>query len=137
MALSSAKISVSRDKSPSRSPLSPTIIHYRQKYQISTISQDYHREIKRHHHLQNTSRRQQHQKNQRTNKIFTRQKSPINSSWEIHKSSNGQIYYYNVVTDQSQWEKPPKEQLSSSITRKPIHSKRVRIINFFIIDLYF
>jgi hypothetical protein len=127
MDLSSAKISVSRDKSPSRSPLSPTIIHYRQKYQI------YHREIKRHHHLQNTSR-QQHKKTRRTNKIFTRQKSPINSLWEIHKSSNGQIYYYNVVTDQSQWEKPPKEQLSSSsITRKPIHSKRVRIIKILLL----
>jgi hypothetical protein len=50
MALSSRKAAVSRDQSPSRSPLSPTAIHYRQKYQIPRISQDYHREVKRRHH---------------------------------------------------------------------------------------
>jgi hypothetical protein len=100
MALSSANISAFRDRSPSRSPLSPTIIHYRQKYQIPKISHH-------HHH-----RKQQHQ-------------SPVNSLWEVHKSSNGQIYYYNVVTDQSQWEKPSREQFSSSIKKKSIHSKRV------------
>jgi hypothetical protein len=111
MALSSVKISTFRNRSPSCSPLSPTIIHYRQKYQIPKIS---------HHHL----RKQQHQ-NRRTNKSTTRQQSPLNSLWEVHRSSKGQIYYYNVVTDQSQWEKPPKEQFSSLITKKSIHSKRV------------
>ncbi len=113
MALSSAKISAFRDKSPSRSPLSPTIIHYRQKYQIPKISHH-------HHHL----RKQQHQ-NRRTNNSTTRQQSHLNSLWEVHKSSNGQIYYYNVVTDKSQWEKPSREQFSSSIKKKSIHSKRV------------
>jgi hypothetical protein len=113
MALSSANISTFRDKSPSRSPLSPTIIHYRQKYQIPKISHHHH------HH-----RKQQHQ-NRRTNNSTTRQQSPVNSLWEVHKSSNGQIYYYNVVTDQSQWEKPPKEQFSSLIKKKSIHSKLV------------
>jgi len=112
MALSSAKTSPFLNRSPSCSPFFPTITHYRQKYQIPKISH--------HHHL----RKQQHQ-NRRTNNSTTRQQSPVNSLWEVHKSSNGQIYYYNVVTDQSQWEKPPKEQFSSSIKKKSIHSKRV------------
>jgi hypothetical protein len=138
MAMSSAKVSISRDRSPSRSPLSPTVIHYHQKYQIEKASQDYHREIQRHHHLQkqqirNTS--QQHHQNRRINKISTRRQS--SSLWEVHRSSNGRIYYYNVITDQSQWEKPSREQLSSSIIKKSIHSKRVRNINTLIIDISF
>jgi hypothetical protein len=111
MALSSAKISPFLNRPPSCSPFFPTITHYRQKYQIPEISN---------HHLRN----QKHQ-NRRTNKSITRQQSPVNSLWEVHKSSNGQIYYYNVVTDQSQWEKPPKEKFSSLITKKSIHSKLV------------
>ena len=78
----STKSSTFRNRSPSHSPLSPTIIHYR------------------HHH-----RRKQKQ-------------SSLNSLWEVHRSSKGQIYYYNVVTDRSQWEKPAIEQSSSLITKK-------------------
>jgi hypothetical protein len=111
MALSSAKSSTFRNRSPSCSPLSPTIIQYRQKYPIPKIS---------HHHL----RKQQHQ-SRRTNKSVTRQQSPLNSLWEVHRSSKGQIYYYNVVPVQSQWGKAPKEQFSSLITKKFIHSKGV------------
>jgi hypothetical protein len=99
MALSSAKRSPFLNRSSSCSPFFPTIIHYRQKYQIPEIS---------HHHLRN----QQH-RNRRTNKSITRQQSPVNSLWEVRKSSNGQIYYFNVLTDQFQWQKPPKEQSSS------------------------
>jgi hypothetical protein len=54
---------------------------------------------------------------QETNKSTTRQQSPVNSLWEVHKSSNGQIYYFNVLTDQFQWKKPRKEQFSSLITK--------------------
>jgi hypothetical protein len=113
MALSSAKVSTFRNRSPSHSPLSPTIIHYRQKCQVPKIS---------HHHLR--IRKQKHQ-NQRTNKSTTRQQLSLNSLWEVHRSSKGQIYYYNVVTDRSQWEKPPTEQFSQLITKKSIHSTRV------------
>jgi len=62
---------------------------------------------------------------QETNKSTMRQQSPVNSLWEVYRSSNGQIYYYNVLTDQSQWKRPPKEQFSFLITKKSIHSKRV------------
>jgi hypothetical protein len=123
MAVSSANISAFRDRSPSRSPLSPTIIHYRQKYQIPKIP---------HHYLRN----QQH-RNRRTNRSITRQQSPVNSLWEVHKSSNGQIYYFNVLTDQSQWEKPPKEQFSSLITKNLFIQNEYESFNSFLIDLHF
>ncbi len=59
MVLSSRKAALSRDQCASDSPLSPTVIHYRQKYQILKVSQDYHREVKRHHQFRNTSRQHQ------------------------------------------------------------------------------
>ncbi len=129
MALSSTKVLVFRDKSPSHSPLSPTVIYYRQKYQRSKVSQDYRRDIRRQDHLQNSSR--PHHQHRRINRISARRQSPVHSLWEVHQSSNGQLYYYNAVTDQSQWEKPPREQLSSSISKKFIHSKRVIKFEFF------
>lgn len=136
MNLLSAKVSEFRDQSPSRSPLSPTVIHYHRKYRTEKNSQDYHKKIHqhhRHHHRQQIRHKSsnQHYQNRRINKISPRR--PSSSLWEIHTSSNGRIYYYNVVTDKSQWEKPSKEQLSSSssITKTFIDLKRVRYINSF------
>lgn len=81
------------NRSPSRSPRSPTILRYR----------------------------------------HSARRSSFNSSvWEIHRSSKGEIYYYNTVTDRSQWEKPPNEQLISKrlaifhCWKKSISAKRHR-----------
>ena len=89
-----------------KSPLSPTIIHYRQKYQIS--KDYYHRRKQR--EIRRSSFRYYNQK--------------INNIWQVHRSSTGQIYYYNTVTDQSQWEKPSKEQFSRSITKKSVNKHK-------------
>ena len=52
--------------------------------------------------------------------------------WEIHRSSKGRIYYYNVLTDRSQWEKPPNHQLfPGTQTKKKVFLKRSRSKNHF------
>ena len=99
-----------------KSPLSPTVVHYRQKYQRS---KDYH-----HRYLneqpQFSKSSYQHK---RSNK-----RSSSNNVWQVHQSSTGRIYYYNVITDRSQWEKPSNKQLSKSIKNKSVNKhKRVRI----------
>jgi hypothetical protein len=136
MALSSISIDIHRDDSRSRSPLSPTLIHYHQKYQSSNIE--------RHHRFQKQYRNSpiRHQYyNKKTRRITKRRQSFY--VWERHRSSNGRIYYYNIITDRSQWEKPPRDQfLSTSMTNKSpnkhsIYSKRVRYIDLFIVDLHF
>jgi hypothetical protein len=99
MSFSSVSGDIYRDHSPS---LSPTVIHYRQK-----ISQDYHRLQKLH---------------QRTKRNPSRRQSSY--IWKIHRSSTGRIYYYNKLTDQSQWEKPSTKQFSSSMRKKSNHDKR-------------
>ncbi|CAF3381071.1 unnamed protein product [Rotaria sp. Silwood1] len=133
MALSSISVDFHRDNSPSLSPLSPTVIHYHQKYKTRKFFQHNHREFERHSRIQkqqsrNISLRQYYHKS-KINKITKRRQSSY--LWEEHKSSNGRIYYYNTITDQSQWEKPSREQLSSSssirkksINKYHIHSKR-------------
>ena len=142
MSLSSAVNTNHRHNSPSVSPLSPTVIHYCQKYQRTEVAQ-YHdhrhcyQKQSTHHVSHRISTFRQYHHSPRTNRTHRRRQSP--NLWEVHKSSNGRIYYYNVITDRSQWEKPSKEQLShrlSSFTRKSmnthyVHSKRVRKKKFF------
>lgn len=118
MALPPSKNYLSRNKSPSRSPLSPTLIHYRQ-------TSSHHRDTRRHQHH-----------NRRAKRSLARQPSSFNSPWEVHQSSNGQTYYYNTFTDQSQWEKPPKEQLSSVIPKQSISSKRVGGFDSFLYQIF-
>ncbi|CAF1375213.1 unnamed protein product [Adineta steineri] len=128
MAFSSVSVAIHRDNSPSLSPLSPTIIHYHKKYQLSKISHQYHRKIERHHHfprqqqIRKTKHRnssfQYHSYNQKSNKVSKRQQRQSTSLWETHRSSNGRIYYYNTVTDQSQWEKPSRNQSRSTSSSK-------------------
>ncbi|CAF1026215.1 unnamed protein product [Rotaria sordida] len=131
MALSSVSCDFNRDNSPSLSSLSPTVIHYRQKYEKRKISQYNHREVRKHYHFEKQHNRNRSHRNtsfrQHNHRSLKRRQSPC--LWEEHKSSNGRIYYYNIITDQSQWEKPTREQLSSSIKIRSInkndfHSKR-------------
>ena len=58
--------------------------------------------------------------------------------WETHRSSAGQIYYYNAETDQSQWEKPSREQLVHRLEEsmisprqdgRPEHVREVRVVS--------
>ena len=136
-------MALSSVSSSSLSPLSPTIIHYQQKYQSSKVSHYNHLKAERHHRFRKTSHTNspfRHQK-QKQNRILEQRRQSSNV-WETHRSSNGRIYYYNIITDHSQWEKPPRDQLLSSSIRKKspnkyhIHSKRVRYIDSFIEDLH-
>ena len=140
MALS---VPLNRNSSPSLSPLSPTVIHYRSNYRKFKVAQDYDRQSERHHRFQTQhtpSRIQsfrQHYHRSRLSKTIVQRRRRRQSTglWEVHQSSNGRIYYYNVITDRSQWEKPSQEQLSypipSSFTKNSAytchhHSKSVR-----------
>ncbi|CAF0872215.1 unnamed protein product [Adineta steineri] len=139
MAFSSVSVAIHRDNSPSLSPLSPTIIHYHKKYQLSKISHQYHRKIERHHYFpkqqqirkpkHRNSSFQYHSYNQKSNKVSQRQQRQSTSTWETHRSSNGRIYYYNTITDQSQWEKPSRDQSRSTSSSKRSTGSTLNLIS--------
>lgn len=140
--------------SSSRSHISSATVQYSEQYRSKSIFRHHHQQQQQY---QTVGKRFQFQNKHLSNVLnrnctFRRysrktKKEQItkhrNSSylWEEHKSSTGRTYYYNVITDRSQWEKPSREQLSykisSSTTNKSFernhaHSKRVRTLNHFI-----
>mmetsp|Transcript_13928 Transcript_13928/g.34013 ORF Transcript_13928/g.34013 Transcript_13928/m.34013 type:complete len:1221 (+) Transcript_13928:174-3836(+) len=54
-----------------------------------------------------------------TPKMNTRQKPKKAHNWEKHTDEDGSVYYYNTVTQKSQWEEPPELRQVSSGGFKP------------------
>jgi pre-mRNA-processing factor 40 len=55
--------------------------------------------------------------------IFHQFKPLINENWKEFKTNDGRPYYYNSITKESRWEKPPEMvELERSISNKSISS---------------
>lgn len=138
MAFSSVSVAFNRDKSSSFSSVSSNVLRHRRKYE--TTKNRYHQQFEQHYHhqnqhIQNRSRcsAQSFQKHDHYQSKINRDMKRKHSScvWEEHRSSNGRIYYYNVVTDHSQWEKPIGKQILyryKFANRQQRNSKQVRLI---------